>query len=187
MTKTLIGAAVAASATIAVAALTLGGLAAPASAASIGVTDPADVDHGVDLRAVRVVNGDRNVRIVLNHTNLRRSPNSGAGGAVYIDTDPADRGPELVFVGGYFEGTDYQLLHTEGFGVKNWKGPVNGFHILTLDYDKEQTRMRISRKAIGTDGKVRVAVRVAGQRADGTTVVDWLGEPRSFTPWVRRG
>jgi hypothetical protein len=183
MSKTFIAAAAATAA----AALALGGLAATASAAGIGVTDPADVDHGVDLRAVRVANGDENVRIVLNHTDLRRTPKSGAGGAVYIDTDPADRGPELVFVGGYYEGTDYQLLHTEGFGVSRWGDPVEGFHELTLDYVKDKTRMRISRKALGDVGDVRVAVRVAGERPDGTHVVDWLGEPRSFTAWVSRG
>jgi hypothetical protein len=173
----------------AAAALALGGVlaASPAGAASIGVTDPADVDHGVDLRAVRVVNGDAAVRVVLNHADLRRNPRSGAGGAVYLDTDPADRGPELVFVGGYYEGTDYQLLHTEGFGQRNWGQPVEGAYLLTLDYDREQTRMRISRKALGADGKVRVAVRVAGDRPDGSSVVDWLGAPRSFTPWVVRG
>jgi hypothetical protein len=151
------------------------------------VTDPADVDHGVDLRAVRVVNGDAAVRVVLTHADLRRNPRSGAGGAVYLDTDPADRGPELVFVGGYYDGTDYQLLYTEGFGRRNWGKPVDGAYLLTLDYDREQTRMRISRKAVGTDGEVRVAVRVSGDRHDGSSVVDWLGAPRSFTPWVARG
>lgn len=179
----LIGAAVAAASATALAL----GLTAPATAAGIGVTDPDDVRHGVDLRAVNVVHGDENLKIVLNHTNLRPSPKSGAGGAVYIDTDPADKGPELVFVGGYFDGTDYQLLHTEGFGVKNWKGVVKGFHILRLDYVKEQTRMRISRAALGPVDEVRVAVRVSGERRDGTQVVDWLGARRSFTPWVSRG
>jgi hypothetical protein len=187
MNKTFIGVTTATAAAVASAALALGGLAAPANAASIGVTDPADVNHGVDLRAVRVVNGDKNVGIVLNHTNLRRSPKSGAGGAVYIDTDRVDPGPEFVFVGGYFEGTDYQLLHTEGFGVKSWGQPVTGFHVMTLDYDKEQTRMRMSRNALGKPGKIRVAVRVSGERTDGTSVVDWLGEPRSYTRWVARG
>jgi len=35
----------------------------------------------------------------------------------------------------------------------------------------------------------RIAVRVSGTRADGSSsgLVDWLGEPRSFTPWVARG
>ena len=30
------------------------------------------------------------------------------------DTDPADPGPEYVFAGGYFVGTDYQLLEVDG-------------------------------------------------------------------------
>jgi hypothetical protein len=183
MRRNLISAAVAAAT-----ALALGlASAAPATAAGIGVTDPDDVSHGVDLRAVNVVHGDKSLKIVLNHTNLRLCPKSGAGGAVYIDTDPADKGPELVFVGGYYDGTDYQLLHTEGFGVKNWQGVVKGFHILRLDYVREQTRMRISREALGPVDTVRVAVRVSGERRDGTQVVDWLGDPRSFTPEVVRG
>ena len=178
MSKTLVAAAAA--------ALTLG-LAAPAAADSIGVEDPADIGHGVDLRAVRVVHGEKNLRIVLTHTNLRRDPSTGSSGVVYIDTNAADQGPELVFAGGYFEGADYQLLETEGFGVKRWGDPVNGFHKLRLDYDKEQTRMRISRNALGDVDAVRVAVKVAGQRTDGSVVSDWLGERRSFTSWVDRG
>ena len=51
---------------------------------------------------------------MLNDTNLRRDPRTGAGGVVYIDTDAEDRGPELAFVGGYFEGTDYQSPDDRG-------------------------------------------------------------------------
>ena len=58
---------------------------------------------------------------------------------------------------------------------------------MTLDYTKEQTRMRISREALGDVDAVRVSVKVAGQRTDGSQVVDWLGERRSFTSWVERG
>jgi hypothetical protein len=32
-----------------------------------------------------------------------------------------------------------------------------------------------------------VAVKVSGQRRDGTEVVDWMGKPRSFTLWLDRG
>jgi hypothetical protein len=188
MSKTLVGAAVTATATAtaAAAALTLG-LAAPAAADSIGLRDPAEISHGVDLRAVEVINGERRLRIVLTHTNLRRDPRTGSGGSVYIDTDRADRGPEFVFTGGFFAGTDYQMLATEGFGAKQWKDPVTGFHEMTLDYADEQTRMRISRRALGGADAVRVAVKVSGQRTDGSQVVDWLREPRSFTRWVDRG
>ena len=164
-------------------------LAGPANAASIGVTDPDDTSHGSDLRAVQVINGDHNVRVITNHTNLRRDPSSGSSGATYLDTDRTDRGPEFVFVGGFFEGTDYSLLHTEGFGHRHWGAPVGGSYEMKIDYAREQVHMRMSREALGNPGKVRVAVRVAGTRSDGTSdgLVDWLGEPRSFTQWVAKG
>ena len=103
-------------ATAVTAALVLG-LAGTAHAASIGVKDPSDTGHGSDLRAVQVKNGENNVVVTTSHTNLRRDPASGSGGTIYVDTDPTDEGPELVFVGGFFVGTDYQLLRTEGFGT----------------------------------------------------------------------
>lgn len=173
-------------AALSVAALTLG-LSAPAGAASIGVRDGRDSHHGSDLRSVQVVNGDHAIRVVTTHTNLRRDPATGSAGAVYLDTDRQDRGPEFVMVGGYFAGTDYQLLHTEGFGHRSWGKPVTGSYEMKVDYVKEQVRMRMSRAALGRPGKVRAAVRVSGLRTDGTSVVDWLGEPRSFTRWVARG
>src|SRR5215211_6438066 len=86
----------------------LAGLAGPADAAGIGVQDPADTGHGSDLRSVVVRNNANNLVVVTTHTDLRRSPTTGSGGAVYVDTDPTNKGPERVFVGGFFEGTDYQ-------------------------------------------------------------------------------
>ena len=171
---------------VAATALLAGGLAAPAQAESFGVKDPADVHHGVDLRAVHVNHGKHNLRVTLHHTNLRRDPASGAGGSVYIDTDPDDRGPEMVLVGGYFEGTDYALLHTDGFGPKTWGEPVEGSYEMRLDYAREQTRIRISRATLGRPDEVRVAVKVAGQRTDGTEVVDWLRKPFAWTLWADR-
>lgn len=170
------------------AALTLG-LAGTANAESVGVRDPQDTFHGSDLRAVHVKHGDVNVVVTTNHTNLRRDPATGSAGAVYVDTNPNDRGPEFVFVGGYFSGTDYQLLRTEGFGHDRWGARVNGSYEMTVDYAKEQVRMRMSRAALGRPGKVRIAVRVAGTRADGTSdgLIDWLGERRSYTQWVAKG
>jgi hypothetical protein len=178
----------ASAAALSAAALTVG-LAAPATAASIGVKDPQDTFHGSDLRSVQVKHGDANLTVVTTHTNLKRDPRTGSSGAVYIDTDRNDRGPEFVFVGGYFEGTDYQFIETEGFGHKNWGAPVDGSYEMTIDYSKEQVRMRMSREAIGNPAKVRVAVRVSGTRTDGTShgLVDWLGDPRSFTQWVAKG
>lgn len=173
-------------AAIAAAALALSLPTTSAHAQGIGTKDPADLDHGVDLRLVQVDNTDTYVRVALTHTNLRKDPASGAGGAVYLDTDPDDAGPELVFVGGYFQGTDYQLLETEGFGPGKWGEPVDGFWRMRLNYRADRTIMRMSRQAVGADD-LRVAVKVAGQKPDGTTVVDWLRKPKSFTPWISRG
>jgi hypothetical protein len=175
-------------AALSAAALTFG-LAGTANADSIGVRDPQDTSHGSDLRAVHVKHGDFNVVVTTNHTNLRRDPATGSSGAVYVDTNRKDRGPEFVFVGGYFQGTDYALLRTEGFGHRNWGARVVGSYEMTIDYAKEQVRMRMSRAVLGNPGKVRVAVRVAGARTEGTStgLVDWLGEPRSYTQWVAKG
>jgi hypothetical protein len=183
MRMTLTGAAV-----LSAAALTLG-LVGPATAARYGVDDPADTGHGSDLRAVQVRNGDHRLVITTFHTNLRRDPSTGSAGAVFIDTDRRDKGPEYVFVGGYYEGTDYQLLHTDGFGAKKWGKPVKGRYSMTVDYKADTVRMSMSRKALGDAGKVRVAVRVSGTRTDGTSkgLVDWLGQAHSFTPWIARG
>ncbi len=173
-------------------ALSLGltlGLSGSAAADAVAVKDPSDTSHGSDLRAVRVKHTDRSIVVTTRHTNLRRSWRSGSAGAVYLDTDPADPGPEFVFVGGYFVGTDYQLVHTEGFGHKRWGARVDGSYEMKVDYAKERVRMRMSRKALDRPDAVRVSVRVAGTRSDGSSdgLVDWLGEPRSFTPWVDRG
>jgi hypothetical protein len=138
---------------------------------------------------VRVTNGARSVVVVTTHTDLRRDPSTGSAGAVYLDTDPGEPGPEFVLVGGYFEGTDYQLLHTDGFGHRRWGAPAQGSYRMRVDYAADQVRMRMARTALGSPGKVRVAVRVSGTRSDGSSagLIDWLGKPRSFTRWVPRG
>jgi hypothetical protein len=179
---------IASTAALTAAALIIG-LAGAANAESIGVTDPQDTSHGSDLRSVVVKHNQQNVVVVNSHTNLRRDPRSGSGGAVYLDTDPTDRGPEFVFVGGYFEGTDYQLLETEGFGHRKWGRPVDGSYIMRIKYVKDRVRMRMSRETLGAPNQVRVAVRVSGTRSDGTSagLVDWLGAKHSFTQWVAAG
>lgn len=175
-------------ATGAAAALTLS-LAAPASAERFGIDDPeGGGGTGVNLLAAAVINSNTSLRINLVHQDLRRRPiGNDAGGVVYIDTDPADKGPELVFTAGLFAGTDYALLDTEGFGVNNWGDPVNGSYSMSLDYAREKTHIEIGRNALQGADEVRVSIRVSGQRQDGSVAVDWLGKPRSFTMWLDRG
>ena len=171
------------------AALTLG-LAGAADAEQYGVDDPQDTYHGSDILALQVRNGAENLTVTTFHDNLVRAPRSGQSGTTYIDTDRSDPGPEYVFVAGYFKGTDYQLLETEGFGAEKWGDPVeNGDYIMRVNYAKDWVRVRMSRAALGDPGAVRVAARASGTRTDGTShgLVDWVGKRRSFTPWIAQG
>ena len=158
--------------------------AAPASAAAVAVSDDDDTTHGSDLLRMRVRHGEDQVQIRTTHADLQRDPASGSGGQVYIDTDSADQGPELVFVGGYFEGTDYQLLHTEGFGAKQWGNPVEGSWRMSIDYDAETVSMAIDRDALSNPEDIRVAARVSGPKE---STVDWYGKTYQFTKWVTAG
>ncbi len=179
----------AAVAALATAALTLG-VAGPASAERYGIDDPRDTSHGSDILALEVHHGTKTLKVSTLHQNLRRDPASGSGGAIFIDTDRTNRGPEYVFVGGYYEGTDYQLLETDGFGQEKWGKPVeHGDYIMKIRYDSDRVTVRISQGALGEPGKVRVSVRASGTRTDGSSdgLIDWVGPRRSFSPWLARG
>ncbi|WP_183099435.1 hypothetical protein [Nocardioides pelophilus] len=172
----------------ATAALTLG-LAGPAHAERYGIDDPSDTPHGSDLLAVDIQNRDHKLIVVTTHDNLRRAPSTGSGGLVYIDTDPENRGPEFVFVAGFYRGTDYQLIETQGFSPEQWGEPVDGNYSMDVDYARDKVRFEISRPAISGADDVRIAIKVSGTRTDGTSrgTVDWLGSRRAFTPWIARG
>ena len=176
-------------AALSAAALTLG-MGGTAHAELYGIDDPQDTYHGSDLRAVSIRNGDDKLVVVTTHENLRRDPRTGSGGAVFISTDPENLGPEYVFVGGFTDGTDYQLVHTEGFAVSKWGEPVeHGYYEMKVDYRRDQVRFVMSRSAIGDADEVRIGVRVGGTRTDGTSdgLTDWLSAPRALTPWIAKG
>ena len=145
-----------------------------------------DMAHGADILSAKVVN-EKNVRVVLQVEDLVRSYKSGAGVTVYLDTDPADAGPEFAFLAGMFEGTDYGLVRTEGWKVGNHPQVVRGFHIMKLDYENDVARFRMTRGALDNPGKVRVAIKTSGEQNDGDIVRDWLQGRRDFTSWVKRG
>ena len=178
-----------AAAALSAAALTVG-LAGPANADLYGIDDPEDTSHGSDILALQFRNGADNLHITTYHLGLRKDPRTGSGGAFFLDTDRHDKGPEYVLVGGFFEGTDYQLLETEGFAADKWGAPVeDGDYSMRVNYAKERVHVRISRETLGEPGEVRIAVRASGTRTDGTStgLVDWVGDRRELTPWVEQG
>jgi hypothetical protein len=155
-----------------------------------GVDDGPDTFHGSDILSLQVRNGAKNLTVTTTHDNLVPKPASGSGGAIFIDTDASDHGPEYVLVAGYTRGTDYQLLHTDGFGHQDWGNPVaNGDYLLRVNYRHDTVRVRISQPALRRPDEVRVAVRASGNRTDGTSkgLVDWVGERRGFSLWIARG
>lgn len=174
------------------AALTVGltaGLAGTAYAERYGVDDTQDTFHGSDLRDLTVVNGPKNVHVTSTHDNLVPDFRSGSGGRIYLDTDRDNWGPEYVLVGGFYSGTDYQLLEADGFASASWGEPVEGSYEMSLDFRADQVHLRVSQDTLGDADDVRVAMRVSGQRTDGTShgLVDWLGDRRVMTPWVAQG
>ena len=177
-------------------ALTITGLAGPASAQTSVFTDAyGDMKQGADIRKVRVVNGDQRLRVNVRHRDLVKSFRSGSSIAVYIDTDKARTGPEYVFLGATFEGGDYALLPAEG-----WKRDGNrqvplrgGSYMMKLDFVQDVARISIDQVIIGHPARVRVEVKTGAELVpEGSTTPteterDWLNAPKRFTSWVATG
>lgn len=165
------------------------GTAAPAVAATSTFTDArGDVAHGVDVASVKVVN-EKNVRIRIQHDDLRTSFRSGASMTVFLDTDAAEPGPEFAFPSVLFSGGDYGLIPTTGDGWSYGRRavPLTCSYELKLDFAKDVSSIRMARGCLDNPGEVRVAVKAAGTQADGDIVTDWLGGRRHLTDWVAKG
>jgi len=151
-----------------------------------------DLDHGADIKRVRVVNEGR-VRVRIVHEDLVRSYKSGSSVALFLDTDRDRKGPEFVFLGGTFRGADYALLPADGWKrAGNQQVPLRGgSYDMRLDYAADVAVISFDRAVLRDPGAVRVEVKTGGELVpddvSATTGKDWLGKPRHFTPWVRRG
>ncbi len=179
----------------AVSALSVTALAGPAMAASSILNDArGDMSQGAEIRKVRVLNGEDTLRIAVVHRDLVPSFRSGSSLSVFLDTDRSRKGPEYVFTGGTFEGSDYALLEADGFQVKNNRQvPLHGgSYMMRVDYVKDVARISIDQVVLGSPAAVRVEVKTGAELLpEGGTArpaeVDWLGTPKTFTPWVARG
>jgi hypothetical protein len=153
-----------------------------------------DMSQGADIRRVRVVNGEDQLKINVVHRDLVRSFRSGSSLSVFIDTDPARPGPEFVFTGGTFEGADYALLKADGFkAAGNRQVPLHGgSYQMRLDYVDDVARISIDQVVLKDPAKVRVEVKTGAEMlpeggAPASNEVDWLNAPQRFTRWVEKG
>lgn len=187
-------ASVAAVSAIAVTAITAGAGAALAQSTAFADAH-GDMKQGADIRKVRVTNGEEALRINVRHRDLVKSFRSGSSIAVYIDTDAARTGPEYVFQGATFSGGDYALLPAKGFKADGTRQvPLRGgSYIMKLDYVEDVARISIDQVVLGSPEQVRVEVKTGaellpeGSTTPGENEVDWLGTPKSFTPYVAKG
>jgi hypothetical protein len=179
-----------------VSAIAVTGLAGTALAQTSAFADAhGDMKQGADIRKVRVMNGEEALRINVRHRDLVKSFRSGSSIAVFIDTDKARSGPEYVFQGATFEGADYALLKADGFKADGSRQvPLHGgSYIMKLDYVEDVARIAIDQVVVGDPDQVRVEVKTGAELLpEGSTTpkpaeVDWLGEPKKFTPWVAQG
>ncbi len=162
--------------------------AAPAAADTAAFRDQrGDMGYGADIHRVRVVNDDV-LRVRVTHQNLVRSYESGSSISVFLDTDRQRKGPELVFVGGTFEGADYALLRADGWKQAGRRAVDCGY-AMQLDYAEDTATIRLDRDCLEGAGAVRVEVLTGNDlTVDGSgTARDWLGERREFSEWVPRG
>ena len=152
------------------------GLAPPAGAATATFKDAhGDMQgHGADLYSVRVVN-EKSVRVLLKHDDLIKSPTSGSSFVVYLDVKPKVAGPEFAFVGGSYQGADYQLVRTDGWKIGRTAHTMQCDYRLRLNYDTDVAKLVIDPACLGDPSKIRVAVKTGGDLAGGGTVRDWLG------------
>lgn len=170
---------------IAGAALSVLVLAAPATADRGGYDDPADATASLtDIRAVSIVHGAEQLAVAVSFTDLRATSDAGPSGmTVFLDSDPARKGPEAALVTGLQSGTDYALVR-----VRDWRPldrRIDCDHQLRLRPRQDVARLRLDRACLGDPAKVRVSVKMVDQYDASHPVVDWVRAFRRFTPWVR--
>ncbi|QIX26440.1 hypothetical protein ncot_07360 [Nocardioides sp. JQ2195] len=157
-----------------------------AHAQTTKVDDPADATGSLaDIRTVRVRHGVDQVRVRATFTDLRKHGGGVTSAAVFIDTRPGRKGPELALVTGLEYGTDYTLVK-----VRRWKfvgEPITCDHRLRLDYRRDLMTFRVARSCFEDPRRVRVAMRMDDFTDRSHLITDWMTGRRQFTEWLTRG
>jgi hypothetical protein len=156
----------------------------PANAETASYADPADARRSLtDIRAVDIDHGLRALVTRVRFTDLHRgAPGGSSGLTINVDTRPDRRGPEFRLVAGLDDGTDYQLLRVRD--GKSTGEPLTCRHRVKLHPGRDLLTFTVRRSCLGLPDRARVGVRMRDERGGAGSVVDWLGEPRSYTDWV---
>ena len=156
----------------ALSALTLVTLASPpANAEFFSIDDPADASASLtDITGMTARHGRENLLVKVRFTELM--PSSAAGVSVFIDTDRAVKGPELVLSSGLGDGTDFVLTEADG-----WHGSddrVRCDYSARPKWGSDVFRAVISRECFDRLPSVRVSVKMVDQADGSHPVVDWV-------------
>ena len=163
-------------------------LAGPAAAESVGVADPEDVGGASlsDIRKVKANHGETQLFVKVRFTELEPETESGGSSlSLFVDTDPARKGPEFRLASGLQYGTDYQLVR-----MVDWRPvgePLSCRHSLKLDFDANVLKAHMGRACLGSPAEVRVGARMIDMYDASHPVTDWLKKPRGFTRWLSAG
>jgi hypothetical protein len=157
------------------------GLAAPAEANVRRFSDSrSDTASGIDIWSVRVDNSTKDrskVRVRIRQDDVT----FGDSITVYLDTRPADPGPEFAMYGA--TASEYSLHHTEWWKKAGKMVPGDCGYRERIKAGKDITRVMIPRRCINKPGKIRVAVRTTRNDPAAT---DWAAARRAFLGFVRR-
>lgn len=160
----------------------------PAAAERLGLDDPADVGGASlsDILVVTAVHAPKKLVVRVAFAELEPTSDAGPSSlSVFVDTDPAARGPEFRVGTGLQEGTDYQLVR-----MKGWKAVGEALtcsHAVAIDFDADRVRTRISRACLGDPEKVRIGVKMTDLYDGSHPVVDWLGKRRYLSIPIAAG
>jgi hypothetical protein len=169
----------------ATAAAVAAGVFAPAAAERAAFTDPADTGGASlnDIRRVTVDHSPESLAVKVRFKDLRRRSDGGAAGlTILFDTRPRRSGPEFRLTSGLQAGTDYQLMRVrDGRPVGE---PLTCPHRVRLHFAKDTLRFHADRQCLGTPRRARISVKMTDMYDASHPVRDWLGAPRSYTPWL---
>lgn len=159
--------------------------AAPSHAEVVAVPDGDDSTMAADIHRVRVAHRQKSVRVRVTFDDLRAAIEPGQGLSLWLDTDPADKGPEYRLVSGLNRGTDYSF-----FKVNRWAGTGRTMvcnYNLKINWKKDFVVFAAARKCLGKPKTVAVAVKASEQATGGDPQVDWMAGVRTFSPAAARG